>query len=198
MKTKIIVLASLSLAIAALGFSAGSVTAQSSAIAPAKIGVVSWRTVLNTSNAANNLDKKFLERRKEVDAEITKLQDEVVSLEIDVKTSKPGSEDYFDKMQELYQKKAVIEAKQQYYQQEITLKEQQAAAEVFRLVVEAAREVGKERGLDLVLGKTENEFPLTNVNELSLVVTTTKVYYNSDNVDITADVIEKMNSKGSK
>ena len=195
MKSKLAVISSLLLAIAVLSYNAGSVTAQNKTITPAKIGVVSWRTVLNTCDSSVNMDKKFTEKRKQIEAEITKLQDEVVSLEIDVKTSKPGSDDYMEKMQQLFQKKAIVEAKQNFHKQELAIKEQRAAEDVFRKVMEASKEVAQERGLDLVLAKSDNEFPLANASDLMLTVRTTKVYYNSDNIDITADVIDKMNQK---
>ena len=195
MKSKIALIVSLLLVIVLLSYNAGSVTAQSKITTPAKIGVVSWRTVLNTCDSSTEMDKQFSEKRKLAEDEITKLQDEVVSLEIDVKTSKPGSDDYMEKMQQLFQKKAIVEAKQQFHKQEIAIREQKAAEDVFRQVIEASQEVGKEMGLDLVLAKSDNEFPLANPSDLMLTVRTTKVYYNSDAIDITPEVIERMNAK---
>lgn len=195
MKSKVVVVASLLVAIAALSYNAGSVNADSKTITPAKIGVVSWRTVLNSCDSSVEMDKKFTAKRKEIEAEITKLQDEVVSLEIDAKTSKPGSDDYMDKMQQLFQKKAIVDARQQFYKQQLAVQEQTAAEAVFRKVIEASQEVAAERGLDLVLAKSENEFPLANASDLMLTVRTTKVYYNTDKIDITADIIDRMNQK---
>lgn len=195
MKSKIVVIALLLSIIALLSFNAGSVIAKGKIIAPAKIGVFSWRTVINTCDQSVEMDKQFAEKRKQADDEITKLQDEVVSMEIDVKTSKPGSDDYMEKMQQLIQKKAIVEAKQQFHTQEITIREMRETEKVYRQIVVAAQEVAEEMGLDLVMGRSDTEVPFSNPSDLGLTFRTTKVYYNSPDLDITAEIIEKMNSK---
>jgi Skp family chaperone for outer membrane proteins len=55
--------------------------------------------------------------------------------------------------------------------------------------------VAKEKGLDIVLEKDEPEFPLSNYTELMTVISTHKVLYSSGCVDISDEVMARLDAE---
>ena len=65
---------------------------------------------------------------------------------------------------------------------------------LFKDVLQATSEVAKEKGLDLVLEKSEPELPATNSNELTLTISTHKVLFSEGCEDLTDAVLTKVDA----
>ena len=164
-------------------------------IEPPRVGIVSLRTVLEQCDKNAAANKKFEADGQRITRELKSLQDEATSLEAIIKTRKPGSDDYMEKMQQLMQKRAILEAKDKFHQQEFAIQQQKFAEELLQEVIVVTGEVAKSYGLDIVLAKEEFEFPVESSNELMLVIKTSKVLYYDDKLEITADILAAMNAK---
>ena len=196
MRTKVAVLTVLLAVVMSLSFGFGSAIAKSRAqIEPPRIGIASLRTVLEQCDKNAAANRKFEADGQRITAELKGLQDEATSLEAVIKTRKRGSDDYMDKMQQLMQKRAILEAKDKFHQQEFAMQQQKWAEELFQEVVAVTGEVAKSYGLDIVLAKEEFEFPVESSNELMLMIKTSKVIYYADKLEITADILTAMNAK---
>jgi len=129
-------------------------------------------------------------------AELDKLAAEIESEKAGLKTLKPGSDDYAAVMKEILTKQASLQAQQEYFKRQMELREQVVVEQLFNDIVKVVAEVAKEKGLDLVLEKSEPDLPATNPNELTLTISTYKVLYANGCEDITSDVLAKIDAMG--
>jgi len=158
-------------------------------IAPARIAVVSVRRILGNSKTNAQWEAKARAEGEKIRAELDKLSKELRAIEADMATRKVGSSDYLNLMREGTQKQAILEAKDKFYQQELTLKQQQQIEQLYQEIIAAVASVAEGKGADLVIAKEEFQFPSTSLRELTLVIQTSKVLYNAEHMDITNDVL---------
>lgn len=196
MRTKVVVLIVLLAVVISLSFGFGSVIAEGKKqIEPPRIGIASLRTVLEKCDKNAAANRKFEAEGKRITAILEKLQDEAMALEEIVKTRKPGSEGYMNKMEELLVKRSLLDGKDKVYQQKFAMQQKEWAEELFEEVIMVTGEVAKSQGLDMVLAREEFEFPVESSNELMLMIKTSKVIYYADKLDITADILAAINAK---
>ena len=196
MKASNIIITILLIVVIALSFGFGNAIARSKVqIEPPKVGIMSLRGVLEKCDKNVAANRKFEAEGKRITIQLEQLQKEVEALEAVIKTRKPGSSDYMDKMQQLIEKKSKLEAMDKFYQQKFNLEQQQWAEELFQEVVAITGEFAKSQGIDIVLAREEFEFPIENSNELMLTIKTGKVLYYADKLDITEDVLAAVNAK---
>jgi Skp family chaperone for outer membrane proteins len=196
MKTNSIVLTILLVAVIGLSFGFGNAIARGKVqLDPPKVGIMSLRGVLEKCDKNVAANRKFEAEGKRITSQLEKLQEDTVALEAVIKTRKPGSSDYMEKLQELIEKKAKLDAMDKFYQQKFALEQQQWAEELFQEVIAVTGEFAKSQGIDIVLAREEFEFPIENSNELMLTIKTGKVLYYADKLDITADVLAAVNAK---
>lgn len=154
-----------------------------------KIGIVSVRKIFQDC-------KRNAKYKQELTAERGKMEDELdtLSKQIDIgknsmKMLKPGSADYLAGMKDILEKQGSLQARQEYFKRQMDVREQVVIEHLFRDVVKAVGEVAREKGLDLVLEKSEPDLPASNSNELTLTISTHKVLYSSSACEDITDVV---------
>ena len=159
-----------------------------------KIGVVSVSKIIKEC-------KRYTKYGQEMTAEQDKLETELESLSKDIDASKsklkmlkPSSADYLAGMKDIFDKRASLQARQEFFKQQIDIRQQTFLEQLFKDVVKATGEVAKNKGFDLVLEKSEPDLPASSYNELMLKVYTHKVLYNSGCEDITDAVLAKVDA----
>ena len=162
-------------------------------IAPAKVAVVNIDSIFVKSKKHATWKLKMEEKDSAVRAEMQKAAAEIDLLRRDMDTRKIGSEDYLKLAREGAQKKAMLEANEKYYEQEINLKIQQWTETIYKDVIRAIEKVAKERNLDMVLASEE----LNDISsrELMSFIRTSKVLYHNRQLDITEDVLAVLDAK---
>lgn len=163
-------------------------------ISPAKIGVVSIRVILEKSKKNADWDKKMKAEGEAIMAKLQKFSKEIEALRADMDTRKVGSSDYLKLMAEGMEKKAQLEARDKFHQQEFSLRQQRWTEDMYEEIKSNAASVAKTRGLDVVITKDEYEFPSPSANELLLTIKMGKVLYYSDHLDITDEVLAALDS----
>ena len=88
--------------------------------------------------------------------------------------------------------------KKEFYGQSMALQQQRITEELYQAILEQSAAVAKQKGLDLVLEKSEPEIPAQNGTQLELAMGTHKVLYSGGCVDITAEVTAGVDAQGSK
>ena len=156
-------------------------------IAPAKVAVVNIDSIFVQSKKHATWKLKMEEKDSAVRAEMQKAAAEIDLIRKDMDTRKIGSEDYLKLAREGAQKKAMLEANEKYYEQEINLKIQQWTETIYKDVISAIKKVATERNLDMVLASEE----LNDISsrELMSFIRTSKVLYHNRQLDITEDVL---------
>jgi Skp family chaperone for outer membrane proteins len=163
-----------------------------------KIGVMSVERVLRDCRATAKYREQMKAEGDKMNAEMDKLSKEIQALRagLQLGTLKVGSSDYFKQHWELAQKQAELDARKEYIPNQQMLQQQLWTQEIYQKILKVAKDVGAEKGLILVLEKSEPEFPIQS--DFGLIIGTHKVLYSGGCPDITDDVIAKMDAEETK
>jgi len=191
-------LAATCLLIAALAttFGLGRLQAQGAAQAePTAVAVLNLQDVLAQIDE-NSLFSEGMQARSEVfraefelrQANITKMRNELAILV-------EGSDNYKEKEMEILNTLIEAQTWQQFQEQVALLDQRTHLAALYIKIVENAEALAQQRGIDIVLLETPiPDFDTLNPEQLLNAIATRKVLFNTDEVDITRSVVEKMNT----
>ena len=118
-------------------------------VMPAKIAVAGIDKIIQASTKHVQWQKEMGEQEQKIRAELEKLSRELDAIKADMNTRKVGSADYLKLAREGMEKKAVLEAKEDFYEQEINIKAQQWTEQLYKEIIAAIDKVAKEKGLDI-------------------------------------------------
>jgi Skp family chaperone for outer membrane proteins len=159
-----------------------------------KIGVVSIRRVFGECKRNADYREKTNAEQSRILAELEKLSSEIESERAGLRTLKEGSSDYLEAMRQSLNKQASLQAMQQFHKQQMELKDQQFTEQLYQDILQAAGEVAREEGFDLVFDKDEAEFPSPSANELMMTIRTHKLLYSEGCIDITEAVLSRLDA----
>ena len=159
-----------------------------------RIGVVSVMRVVQDCQRQGIHVKESLSEQETLNGELSKLNQEIETEQAQLKTFKVGSSEYLDLYKSMVEKQAKLQALQEYYQKSTTLKEKQWTEQLFKETLEVTTRIAEQKGLALVLERTEPEFP-SRRNRFLLAVGSYKVLYAKGCVDLTAEVLAAMDKK---
>lgn len=159
-----------------------------------KIGVVSIKRVFKDCKQIVKYREQALAERQKIEAELEKLEKEIEAEKAGLKTLVSGSSDHVQQIKELMMKQASYQAQQKFYEQELILKEQRMIEGLYKDILEKTKELAKEKGLDLVLEQSEPDLPAANPNELTQTISTHKLLYRAEHLDITDEVKARLNA----
>ena len=202
MKSKVILLVNLSLlvilitvfgipAVTSIGASESvPVSFSSTDTGPLKIGVVSIREIFLNSKRIAVYKQDVLFERQKIQGELDNLAKEIEAGDGALKALKRGSSDYIAQMKEVIQNKTRLESDREFYSKALGIKEQRITEDLYKAILEQSRIVARQKGLALVLEKSEPELPASSTNQLELMMGTHKVLYSEGCVDITKEVTD--------
>ena len=194
MKTKTVVLCCLlCIVVLLLGYEY-SLAQPKSTTPSSNIGVVNIRRIFRDCKANNKYVEQTIAEKNKTDAEEDKLTKEISAQEAGLKTLIPGSNDHLAQVKMLFEKRAALEAMQQYNRQQRALKERRWTEELYREILRITAELAKEKGLDLVLERAEPEFPMANTEEFVTLLNTHKVLYSGGCVNISDEVTARLDA----
>lgn len=159
-----------------------------------KIGVVSVRKIFQDCKRNAKYREESTAEQDRIIAELEKLSKEIEAEKAGIKALKPDSGDYRQRVKEILEKQASLQAQQEFHKQEIELKDQRWTEELYEDILQKTGEVAKQKGLDLVLEKDELDFPSPSANELMLTIRTYKLLYCGGCLDITKEVLTKLDT----
>ena len=161
----------------------------------ARIGVVRIRTVFQDCKKNSDHQKELTTEQSRIIAELEKISKEVEALRADLITRKAGTSDHSKIMEQMMEKQAQLEARKEFHQQQIMLKDQRWTEQLYKEIIEVVEKVAKTKELDIVLAKEELNFPTVSQTELMLAIRTNKLLYSADEFDITKDVVKLLNAE---
>ncbi len=133
--------------------------------------------------------------RDSIEKELDKLSKEIEADKAGLKTLKQGSSDHMAQVRQVMTKQANLQAQQEFYKQQIGLKDQQWTEQLFKDILLQTGEIAKEKGLDLVFEKDEIELPAASASELMLTIRTHKLLYSGGCLDITDEVMARLDKE---
>ena len=170
--------------------------AQSKANEPAsKIGVVSIKRALRNCKATVKYRERVITENGKMDTEEERLSTEIRARADSLKALKPDSSDYMVRYLELLQKQGDLKALQEFNPRRKMLRELRWTQDLYKEILQITKELAAEKGLDLVLGADEPEFPIQRYEQLVTTITTHKVLYSEGCVDLTNEVVARLDKE---
>lgn len=160
-----------------------------------KIGVVSIQEIFGKSKRSSKYEVNIVSAQSRVTAELNKLSKEIEADKAGLKTLKVGSSDHLSQVKDILEKEGKYNAQKNYHQQEKAFKYQQYIEGLYLDILKETNEVAKEKGLMMVVEKDEVEFPALSVDGAMLAIRTHKLLYSGGCLDITADVMTRLDAK---
>lgn len=198
MKSKMMVLACLTGAvILTMGYE--YLQAQPNAAGPdLKIGVVNVKSALRNCQATFKFRKYVLAENEKMAAEETQLSQEGKALANSLSAYKPDSSDYMERFQETLKKQSDLKNLQEVNRRRKLLKEMQWTQNLYQEILRITKELAAQKDLSMVLETDEPEFPFQRYDELVAALSTNKVLYSDGCVDLTNEVIARLDKIQSK
>ncbi len=172
-----------------------SYAASESAPAASKIGIVSVRTVFNTSTRHGLYRSQVLQTQTRARAQLDGMAKEIEAEEAGLKALKEGTADYMKQLQAILKKRADLESQREYLKQQRSLEDKNWMEALYQETLKIVQTVAKEKGLNLVFERTEPEFPVPS-EELMMTFSTHKVLYAEGCVDLTQEVTARLDAAG--
>ena len=191
MTTGILVCAVALLAALQYGRAASQATPPSS-----RIGIVSVRDVFNGSKKHAQYQAQLAKRLNQARAQIDELNKQVESAEVELKQTKQGTADYVTRYQAALEARSKLQNGQELLKQQRMAEDKKWFEDLYQEALQAVEALAKEKGLDLVLERSEPKFPLTT-EEVWSTVGTHKVLYGGGCVNLTNDVIDRVDASTS-
>ena len=162
------------------------------------IGVISVDKVLRDCKATTNFREKLNAENAKRKAEMEQLSLEIQALDAGLRSGAlvVGSEDYFKQHLDLAKKQANLQALNEYYPQQQNAEQQIWTQQLYQKILKTTKEVAEEKGLPLVIERSEPDFSVQR--DLGLVISTHKVIYSGGCMDVTSDVLAKLDAEESK
>ena len=163
------------------------------AVSSSKIGVVSIRNVFNGSQKHARYRSQVLADQSRSMAQLEDLNKEIKAEEAGLGTLKPGTEDHLKQLETVLEKRARLQTQQEYLKQQRTIKDKAWMERLYQATLKIVEEVAKEKGLELVLERTEPEFPISG-EELMMTFSSHKVLFGGGCVDLTKEVTTRLDA----
>jgi len=161
--------------------------------APVKIAVVSIRNIFNNSKRHAQYRAQVLSTQSRAKAQLEDLSKDITADEAGLKALKPGTADYMKQLQTMLDKRSKLDSQQEYLKQQRSLEDKNWMEALYQEVLKITKDVAKEKGVTLVLERTEPEFPVTP-DELMMTFSTHKVLYAENCMDLTEEVTARLDA----
>lgn len=158
-----------------------------------KAGTVSMGEIFRVSQRYSKLMSELMAEQAKARAELDELAKEVVAEDAVLKTLKAGTTDHLEQTKLVLEKRAHLETRQEYLKQQGSLKNKQRTEKIYQDILKITADIAKEKGLDMVLEGGEPKFPVA-AEQLMLVISTHKLLYSAGCVDITTDVVARLDA----
>lgn len=160
-----------------------------------KVAVVSIQKIFQECKKSISYREEAIAEQDRVIAELDKLSMEIEAGKAGLQTLRENSSDYMARAKELFEKQANYQARQEFYKQQMELKDQLWTKEIYQDILRIAGKVAKKKGLDLVFKEDEVDFSETNITELGLAIRTQKLLYSGGCLDITDEVTARLDAE---
>ena len=158
-----------------------------------KIGLVSVRDVFAGSKKHTLYQAQTAKRVAQARAQIDDLAKQLDTEERDLKTLNQGTADYVKQFQVVLDTRSKVQNQQELFKQQRMAEDKKWFEDLYQETLKATEAAAKERGLDLVLERTEPKFPIAS-EEVWSTVSTNKVLYGGGCPDLTNDVIARIDA----
>ena len=172
-----------------------SIAKTNTEVPASRVGVVSVRQIFQDSKRNMAYREKVSAEQDTLIKEFDKLKAELELANAGLNTLKPDSAAYMEQVNEILQIQAKLQVKQEFYKQKLAMKDRRWTETLYRDILRVTAEVASEKGLDMVLEKSEPELPSPNADELVSSIRTHKLMYAGGCIDITQQVMARVDQR---
>lgn len=188
-RTVLLLCALSGLVVLSLGY--GTMAQQGQAGPLRQVGVINLMKVLQTCQKNTDHITEAQAEGKKMSLELRALAQELDVEKAQLKTFMPGTDDYLEQAKLVGTKQVNLEALQEHYTQQTRSNERDWQEQLYKDVLAAVQKIAEARGLDMVLDKSEPEYPIP-ADRFYVAISTHKVLYSKGCVDITAEVLAEI------
>lgn len=163
-----------------------------------KVGVVDIGGVFEKYEKRKDLDQDLKDLEKELQDEINKKRKEMIDLNEETQLLDLGSETRIKNEDMLERKNVELEGYAKFAERQLLKRYKTFFEKTYGEVIRMVEEIGKNESYDLIIKKEEPELESGQISDLQFKIGIRTVLYHSKAVDITASVVEHLNSKYSK
>jgi len=170
----------------------GKLDAYSATNAP-KIGVVNVTTVLENSKKHKQWQEKMQAEQTQMRQQFQKMREELEALQANLKLRTPGSEEFLKLREEMKEKGAILEAKDESYRDRVEMKMRNWTESLYQEMLKVTEQVAKDKGLDMIIADEILDLPAPSLRDFMLTIKTRKLLYHNSNFDLTDEVLVALN-----
>jgi len=160
-----------------------------------EIGVVDMRRVFQECKRNAKYREQATKEQNRAITELEKLSKEIEADRLGLRTLKSDSSDYMSAVKALLTKQASLQAQQEFYKQQLELKDQRWTEQLYQDTLNIIEKLSERKSLVLVLEKSAPEFPSPTASDLMMAIRTHKVLYSGNGLDLTDEVIRKLDAE---
>jgi len=162
------------------------------------IGVVDVRRALRECKATEKYRDRTNAENSKMDAEEQQITIEIQALTAGLRALKPNSSDYMEQYKEYLQKQGELKTMQEFNPRLKATKHQRWTETLYQEILRLTKVLGEKKGLALVLGTDEPQFPIQQYEELAMTLNTHKVLYDKGCLNLTDEIIAELDKDISK
>lgn len=163
-----------------------------------RIGVVNVRKIFRDCKKGERHRVELSVEESKVNAVLQKLKREIEVAEAGLGVLRRDSSDYLELERDAAQKRGSYLSQKKFFEKQLELRDRRWTEELYKGILEEAREVGKQKDLDLVFAEKQPSFPMPSIAELMMTIETHKLLYCRGCLDITNEVMARLDEEESK
>lgn len=163
-----------------------------------KIGIVDISGVFEKYEKRKDMDQQLKDMEKEFQNEINKKRKEMIDLDEETQLLDLGSETRRKNEDMLERKNVELEGYAKFAERQLLRRYKDFFEKIYDEVVKKVEGIGVKENYDLIIKKEEPELKSGQISDLQFKIGIRTVLYHSKAVDITASIIEHLNSEYSK
>jgi Skp family chaperone for outer membrane proteins len=117
------------------------------------------------------------------------MKQELDAIQANLKLRTPGTEDYLKLRQEMTEKTALLEARDESYRARVESQMQTWTESLYQELIKVTEQVAKDKGLDLIISIEDLEVPAPSLRDFMLTIKTKKMIYHNEKYDLTDEVL---------
>lgn len=171
-----------------------ALAANGPASAATAAAVVDVQKVFNTCGEKADIDANFQSSIEKLTADLEERNNQIKSDQFDLDLIKADSPEYKQKREEIDRKIVALKVEENYRKATIVREQMLRYESLYRKLRKACGEVANEEDYDLVLFKEAEKLTYKKPQDLVNQIGTRKLLWSADELDITDQVIQKLNN----
>ena len=160
-----------------------------------KVGVVDINDIFDKYEKRSDLDKQLKESEAEFKAEIESKKKAMVELNEETQLLDLGSESRNKNMDILERKNVELEGYAKFAENQLMKRYKDAFEEIYDVIVKEIDSYGKENNYSLIMKKEKPNLRSNQIADLQFKIGIRTVLYNSNAVDITQNIVDRINAR---